>query len=60
MHVCWLQLCIARLDVRFPNSPRATALQGMLLEAQGDYEKAYQLYDMLLSKDDSNQVCIAC
>lgn len=52
-------LCIARLDTRFPDSARATALQGMLLEARGEYEKAFNLYDMLLSKDASNQVCLS-
>lgn len=49
-------LCIARLDTRFPNSARATALQGMLLEAKGEFEKAFKLYDLLLQKDESNQV----
>lgn len=53
-----LQLCIARLNTRFPNSNRVAALLGMVYEANGEYQKALNLYDTLLSKDEANPIIV--
>jgi predicted Zn-dependent protease len=47
-------LCISRLDIRFPGSGRVLTMRGMLLETQGEFSKAYKLYDDMLASDESN------
>lgn len=51
-----IQLCVARLHTRFPESLRVGCLQGMLMEAHGELSKALQLYDELLVGDETNTV----
>ncbi|KAG8906374.1 hypothetical protein FRB99_007058 [Tulasnella sp. 403] len=46
--------CIARLDERFPESPRVLILQGMRREASGKLSEALEIYDALLRENDSN------
>ncbi|KZV91339.1 TPR-like protein [Exidia glandulosa HHB12029] len=46
--------CIAQLEERFPDSPRTTVLQGIVLESTGQYQKALLWYDAALEIDESN------
>ena len=50
------EVCVARLHARFPESSRMSALQGMLLEARGEYSKALGFYDQLLQVDETDMV----
>lgn len=50
------EVCVARLHARFPESSRMSALQGMLLEARGEYSKALGFYDQLLEADETDMV----
>ncbi len=45
---------IAALQKQFPDSIRVNRIQGMLLEAKGQYAEAIELYDSLLKKDLAN------
>jgi hypothetical protein len=62
-YACWQrhsrrssQLCVARLNTRFPDSPRVSSLQGMLIEASGELGKALTFYEGILAKDETNLV----
>lgn len=44
------QMCITRLEKRFPGSPRVAPLHGMFLEARGDFAAAKELYEKELEK----------
>ena len=50
------QLCVARLNTRFPDSPRVASLQGMLIESAGELGKALTFYEGILAKDETNLV----
>ncbi|KAK7478660.1 hypothetical protein BaRGS_00030123 [Batillaria attramentaria] len=46
--------CIEALNAKFPGSVRVRRLEGMLLEAEGRYEQAREVYKAILDKDDAN------
>ncbi|XP_041362007.1 ER membrane protein complex subunit 2-like [Gigantopelta aegis] len=46
--------CIEALLAKFPKSIRVRRLQGMLVEAEGRYDKAQELYDAILAEDPTN------
>ena len=48
------ELCISRVQSRFPASQRVTCLQGMLLEGKGELRKALALYDIELQEDGTS------
>lgn len=48
------ELCIARVQSRFPTSQRVICLQGMLLEGKGELARALQLYDEELQEDSTS------
>ncbi|XP_076456472.1 ER membrane protein complex subunit 2-like [Babylonia areolata] len=48
------EMCIAALDAKFPGSVRVKRLEGMLLEAEGSYAKAAEIYQDISDKDDAN------
>ncbi|UZJ54702.1 hypothetical protein CBS101457_004022 [Exobasidium rhododendri] len=50
------ELCVARLNTRFPDSPRVASLQGMLLESSGELSKALTFYEAILQKDETNLI----
>lgn len=52
------QLCVSRLNTRFPDSPRVTSLQGMLIESSGELGKALTFYKGILAKDETNLTII--
>ncbi|PWN97418.1 TPR-like protein [Tilletiopsis washingtonensis] len=52
------ELCTSRLNTRFPDSARVASLQGMLLEASQEYEKALAFYDAELKKDEGNLIIV--
>lgn len=47
-------VCIEELEAKFPKSLRVTRLEGMFYESQDRYDKAQQLYDHILSEDETN------
>ncbi|KAK9898705.1 hypothetical protein P389DRAFT_167255, partial [Cystobasidium minutum MCA 4210] len=47
------QICIERLEDKFPKSPRVDALQGLLLEKES-LTKAKEFYEGRLSEDENN------
>lgn len=49
-------VCIDRLNKRFPDSPRVKPLQGMYLEAEGHFDLARMFYEKYLSEDENNVV----
>lgn len=49
------QICIERLEKKFPNSPRVDALRGLLLEAEAP-SKAREFYEQCLQADENNVV----
>ena len=49
-----LQICISRLNIRFPGSSRVAVLRGMTLEARGRPDDALRLYDAMLVEDPNN------
>ncbi|GAA99348.1 uncharacterized protein L969DRAFT_93809 [Mixia osmundae IAM 14324] len=46
--------CIARLEKKFPDSPRVAPLHGMLLEAKGEVMPALEYYEAQLAKTETN------
>lgn len=52
------ELCVSRLNTRFPESPRVASLQGMLLEAKGESQLALKFYQGILAKDETNLTII--
>ncbi|CEH18826.1 Uncharacterized conserved protein [Ceraceosorus bombacis] len=48
------ELCVSRLNTRFPESSRVASLQGMLLEARGEASKALDFYQSQLAKDPTD------
>jgi len=46
--------CIALLDQKFPQSLRVRRLQGMMFEAQAEYERAEEEYKSILKIDETN------
>ncbi|PWZ03832.1 TPR-like protein [Testicularia cyperi] len=50
------ELCIARVQSRFPASQRVASLQGMLLEGKGELSKALAFYDAQLEEDNTSLV----
>ncbi|PVD32057.1 hypothetical protein C0Q70_07484 [Pomacea canaliculata] len=48
------ETCIEALNAKFPNSVRVKRLEGLLLEAESKYERATELYNAILEKDDAN------
>lgn len=53
------ELCLARLNTRFPKSTRVGSLQGMLYEAQGQNTRALHLYDELLAKAEGADIMLS-
>ncbi|TIB81932.1 putative MFS multidrug transporter [Wallemia mellicola] len=47
---------LLRLAEKFPQSPRVSALEGMLLESKGEFRLAERLYTSLLEEDPTNIV----
>lgn len=47
---------IEALETRFPDSPRVDILLGMKCEAEGDNERAREVYGALLREDGTNVV----
>ncbi|KAN0065059.1 Inositol phosphatase SIW14 [Thecaphora frezii] len=45
------ELCVSRLQSRFPASARVRCLQGMLLEGKGEYTRALEFYESELERD---------
>lgn len=45
---------LLRLAERFPQSPRVSVLEGMLLESKGEFHLAERLYTSLLEEDPTN------
>lgn len=50
-----LQICVQRLEEKFPNSPRVDALYGLLQELESP-EKAREFYEGKLQEDENNIV----
>ena len=50
------QVCVDRLNAKFPDSPRVKPLQGMLLEMEGHIELARLFYEKELLADEGNTV----
>ncbi|KAJ8321978.1 hypothetical protein KUTeg_000449 [Tegillarca granosa] len=48
------EVCIDLLRSQFPKSVRVERLEGMLLEAEGRYSKAEELYNAIIEKDETN------
>lgn len=55
-HVQIHQLCLSRLDTRFPKSRRVATLRGMVYEGRGEFTRALHLYDELMAKADEADV----
>jgi tetratricopeptide (TPR) repeat protein len=51
-------VCVERLQARFPDSPRVKPLVGMLLEMRGRYDLAKAFYEKELAEDANNIVCV--
>ena len=50
------ELCLSRLIVRFSDSARVLVLKGVILEAEGRFDEAKRVYELLLRKESSNVV----
>eukprot|EP00741_Cyanophora_paradoxa_P003840 tig00000718_g3734.t1 len=50
--------CFKALRSKYPSSFRVRRLEGMILEAQGDYDAAIVLYTQLLSEDAANPIVL--
>ena len=48
------EMCLDKLFSNFPDSSRVKKLHGMMYEAQGDYDKAKDIYDELENEDPTN------
>lgn len=48
------ELLLSRLLRQFPGSVRVRRLEGMRLEAKGDFDAAIEIYDKLLLENPSN------
>lgn len=57
MLILQTQICIQRLEEKFPKSPRVDALQGLLLERESPL-KAKEFYQSRLAEDENNVVRI--
>ncbi|PWN19605.1 TPR-like protein [Microstroma glucosiphilum] len=53
------ELCLARLNTRFPKSSRVGTLQGMLYEARGEHTRAFHLYGELIEKADGADIMLS-
>ncbi|PWN24543.1 hypothetical protein BDZ90DRAFT_234827 [Jaminaea rosea] len=53
------ELCLARLNTRFPKSTRVAALQGMLYEARGQLTRALHYYEELIAKSQGADIMLS-
>ncbi|CAO1636409.1 unnamed protein product [Sympodiomycopsis kandeliae] len=53
------ELCLSRLDTRFPKSRRVATLRGMLYEGRGEFTRALHLYDELMANADEADVMLS-
>lgn len=49
-----MQQSLSMLRRQFPGSVRVLKLEGMFLEADGEFEKAVELYDAALKEHETN------
>lgn len=49
--------CLLKLQNQFHSSTRVNRLKGMLLEAQGKWREANELYTNILKDDPTDSVC---
>ncbi|WFD21547.1 TPR-like protein [Malassezia equina] len=50
------ELCLSRLVTRFNDSARVLVLKGIILEAEGRFDEAKRIYELLLRKESSNML----
>lgn len=50
------QLCLDKLDIKFPGSVRVQRLSGMLHEARGEHDKAVAVYDQVLKAQPLDEI----
>ncbi|XP_013418355.1 ER membrane protein complex subunit 2 isoform X3 [Lingula anatina] len=48
--------CYQALKAQFPNSLRVKKLEGMILEAEEEYDRAMAIYEDILEKDETNAI----
>ena len=48
--------CLDAIVLKFPDSNRAKVLNGLLIEAEGEYKEANELYDEVLKADPVNKL----
>ncbi|CAO1624452.1 unnamed protein product [Parajaminaea phylloscopi] len=53
------ELCLSRLDTRFPDSSRVDTLRGMLFEARGELVQALEHYSSMMAKADGADIILS-
>jgi len=50
--------CVRAISRQFPDSMRAQRLQGMFFEANGNWERALEVYSKMLEKNPANEMAL--